>query len=264
MIIYKATSTTTGKSYIGQTRHNLDKRIYGHTKSSVRYNTHFYNAIRKYGIDDFQWEILCECDTKEELDEMEYHYIMQYDTYHNGYNSTWGGDGTQLFGKDNGWYGKRLTDEKLKQMSENRKGKGTGDRNSMKRPEVVEKMLLSRKGVKRPDFAKMARERMCGKTYEEVYGEKKATEIKKKQSKSNIGKHNIPRTKETKDKMREVRSIYQYELISPDGTVYTTNSIRQFSQIHNLNKSCLLKLVKGKIKKGNHKGWTGRIVKKLE
>jgi len=42
---------------------------------------------------------------------MEYHYIKQYHSHYtkNGYNITYGGEGTQLFGKLNGMYGKKRT-----------------------------------------------------------------------------------------------------------------------------------------------------------
>jgi group I intron endonuclease len=95
MIIYKATNIINGKSYIGQTKSNLERRMKGHVDSALKNNDnrHFYNSIRKYGSQKFQWQILEHCDSKEELDEMEFHYIMQYNTYKNGYNLTLGGDG---------------------------------------------------------------------------------------------------------------------------------------------------------------------------
>lgn len=60
-IIYKATSKTSGKIYIGQTTTSLNNRISNH-KHKALYNidlkNHFHNAIRKYGIDDFIWEVI--------------------------------------------------------------------------------------------------------------------------------------------------------------------------------------------------------------
>ena len=90
-VIYKATSKTSGKSYIGQTI-NLKDRIRSHRCAKDNYA--FHSALRKYGFNDFIWEIvedLGDC-TQELLDEREKYWIAFYDTYCNGYNSTIGGD----------------------------------------------------------------------------------------------------------------------------------------------------------------------------
>ena len=90
-VIYKATSKTSGKSYIGQTI-NLKDRIRSHRNAKDDYP--FHVALRKHGLDDFEWEIvedLGDC-SQEQLDEREKYWIAFYDTYNNGYNSTLGGD----------------------------------------------------------------------------------------------------------------------------------------------------------------------------
>ena len=94
MIIYKSTNKINKKSYIGQTS-NIEKRKIQHKSiSKSKKNLPFYNAIRKHGWRNFKWKVLCECENKEELDEMEFHYIKQYNSIHpNGYNMTKGGEG---------------------------------------------------------------------------------------------------------------------------------------------------------------------------
>lgn len=106
MIIYKATNKINGKCYIGQTVKTLNKRIPSHKCDALTRNSSygFHRALRKYGFDSFTWEILCECETKGEMNEMEYHYIKQYRSHgsENGYNMTWGGDGGPImYGEDN-------------------------------------------------------------------------------------------------------------------------------------------------------------------
>lgn len=77
MIIYKATNKVNGKSYIGQTIQTIQRRAYCHKLNAINGSkTYFHNAIRKYGFDSFVWQVIEICQSKEELDEMEFHYII--------------------------------------------------------------------------------------------------------------------------------------------------------------------------------------------
>lgn len=59
-----------------------------------------YNAMNKYGIENFVVEELIEC-PNDELDSYEKMYIEKLQTYeHNGYNVTKGGEGSILFDYD--------------------------------------------------------------------------------------------------------------------------------------------------------------------
>ena len=58
-IIYMATSPS-GKSYIGQTTRSIDDRKIGHACDAETHDYAFANAIKKYGIDNFEWKILYE------------------------------------------------------------------------------------------------------------------------------------------------------------------------------------------------------------
>lgn len=51
-----------------------------------------YQAIRKYGVENFSFEVLEECDISL-LDEKEVYYINLYNSYKEGYNATLGGQG---------------------------------------------------------------------------------------------------------------------------------------------------------------------------
>jgi hypothetical protein len=92
--IYKITNLINMKSYIGQSI-NITKRFAKHQKiafdtSDKHYNYPLYKAIRKYGIDNFSFDIIEEC-KRSELNEKEIYYIAHYDTYRNGYNQDQGG-----------------------------------------------------------------------------------------------------------------------------------------------------------------------------
>ena len=93
MIIYKLTNKVNGKVYIGQTVKSLDWRMKQHlSKVNVGSNTYIHNAIRKYGWDNFDVEVVANASSKEELDYLEKYYIKQYDSVNTGYNLSFGGD----------------------------------------------------------------------------------------------------------------------------------------------------------------------------
>lgn len=93
--IYKITNKINGKSYIGQSIY-IEKRWTREKQEAFCSGSHSYDyilsqAFRKYGLENFSFEILEEC-PREKLNERERYYISYYDTYHNGYNATLGGD----------------------------------------------------------------------------------------------------------------------------------------------------------------------------
>ena len=89
--IYKITNIIDNKCYIGQSV-NIYKRWKDHETRSQKENTPLYLAIRKYGLENFTFEII-EKVNKEGLNEREKYWIKYYNSYNNGYNQTIGGDG---------------------------------------------------------------------------------------------------------------------------------------------------------------------------
>lgn len=98
--IYKATSKTTGKSYIGKTK-NFENRKKEHI--SGKEDHIFSRAIKKYGEEDFVWEILEDnIPDNQKASEREIYWIKRYNTYFKsrnsrGYNMTRGGDGGTMW-----------------------------------------------------------------------------------------------------------------------------------------------------------------------
>jgi len=91
--IYKLTNKINGKCYIGQSV-NIKKRIENHLclnnakePGQVAFDYPIYRAIRKYGRENFEWEVLEECKV-EELAEKELFYIEKYSSIKDGYNQT--------------------------------------------------------------------------------------------------------------------------------------------------------------------------------
>ncbi len=119
-IIYKATNKINGKSYIGQTINGLNKRKYNHEKESEYNNTSnvFHNAIRKYGNDAFEWEIISKGFPYLFIDIFEMYWINYYNTYEgDGYNMTKGGNKPpRLCGEQNGFFNRSHSEESIKKM----------------------------------------------------------------------------------------------------------------------------------------------------
>ena len=95
--IYKYQNLINNKIYIGQTI-DIKQRIREHRYEAFNYNRDnciFHKALRKYGEDNFSFEILEEC-SKKELNEKEKYWINYYNSeIPNGYNMTSGGYNSQ-------------------------------------------------------------------------------------------------------------------------------------------------------------------------
>jgi group I intron endonuclease len=92
--IYKITNKENGLIYIGCTVNSLSHRFNQHLYRCFKtdYKSKLYNSMKKYGQDNFTIELLEECDLSI-IYETEKKYIEQYDSYNNGLNSTFGGEG---------------------------------------------------------------------------------------------------------------------------------------------------------------------------
>lgn len=92
--IYLTTNLINGKKYIGQ--HTTDKEEDGYLGSGILLT----KAVNCYGKENFKRDILCYCETQEELDVMEKYYIEKYqavenDDYYNLKEGGQEGDGWQ-------------------------------------------------------------------------------------------------------------------------------------------------------------------------
>lgn len=76
--------------YIGQSI-NIEKRFKDHCYNSPSSVQYIDRSINKYGKNNFEFKILCEC-PEEKLDEEEKKFINLYGTYNQGYNLTKGGE----------------------------------------------------------------------------------------------------------------------------------------------------------------------------
>ena len=99
--IYKYQNKLNGHCYIGQSidieRRQKNHKCSANNKNAKDYNSQFHQAIRKYnGFEAFDYEIVAELKpeeyTRDTLNQLEKFFIKYYDSFHNGYNATEGGD----------------------------------------------------------------------------------------------------------------------------------------------------------------------------
>ena len=112
-VIYKYENLDDGKIYIGKTVQELCKRLRQHTYSKG--NSPLDKAIKKYGLEKFDIEVIAEADTEEELNSLEMFFIEFYGCkIPDGYNLTDGGEGSA---------GRIISEETRKKLSKSITGK---------------------------------------------------------------------------------------------------------------------------------------------
>ncbi len=155
--IYKSTNKINGKSYVGFDS-DWPKRYNDHKRRYIKGNTKFYKAIKKYGWDNFEWQILYQSLEKDHcLLIMEYYFIKEYDSFKNRYNMTLGGEGTlnyimpeeQKIKISNKLKGRIFTEQHKKNLKIAMKGHKDYRTEESKKSAGL-KYSLKMKGVKKP------------------------------------------------------------------------------------------------------------------
>lgn len=187
--IYKITNTISKKCYIGETvKPDPEKRWIQH-KNTIKRGIGcpaLQDAVKKYGIDNFRFEILLIC-FDEDRYKYEIEYIKKYNTLvPNGYNILEGGPGGSFKGKIH-------SDETKKKISENNKQKYIDN------PELKKEMSERNKIIMN---SQIVRNKICegiknSKKYQQMILDKKVGNF-----------NNRPHTEETKNKIRE--SVKKY------------------------------------------------------
>lgn len=95
--IYKITNKNTGEIYIGQSV-DCERRIQEHKKKRTQTIDNYINCL---GVENFNFEIIEECKSQEELDKKEQEYIKKYNSIESGYNIQKGGYNNSV-GEGNG------------------------------------------------------------------------------------------------------------------------------------------------------------------
>jgi group I intron endonuclease len=151
--IYKLTSPS-NKCYIGQTINLVERKRTLYNPNKYYSGHRLDNAIKKYGIENFQYEIIIQIvesskeKLREKLDELEKFYIEKYDSYNNGYNMTVGGSGS------NGCFQTEESKRKISEKAKGRKGSMLGRHLTEEQKNKISNFAKTRTGEKNPFYGK--------------------------------------------------------------------------------------------------------------
>lgn len=143
--IYKITNKLNGKVYIGQ---SVDINARWRRHCSAKDNFAIHNAIKKYGAENFSFEVLLECPA-DMLNVWERDMIALYDCITpNGYNLTEGGGGCKCSEEtkikiSNAHKGKHFSEEHKRKIGNAHKGKYFSEETRRKISEARKGMHLS-------------------------------------------------------------------------------------------------------------------------
>lgn len=213
--IYMIKNKTNNKVYIGQTIRNINKRIYEY-KAAFKYdkfnNNHLGDSFKKYGWDNFEFSIIDNAQTIEELNLKEIKYIQQYKSNQKefGYNIELGG------------------------------------KNAIPDTETLERMSRSHIGIKQTDSWVNKRIAAAGTEEAKKYGKTKTNEEKEYLSQFSpkywLGKSRDEETKRKiserkkelglSDKQKEVlcKTVYKINLINNNITIYDSTKKASFNE----------------------------------
>jgi group I intron endonuclease len=216
--VYQIQNVVTGKRYIGYTT-DYKRRWRDHLDCVAKQvNRCLYDAMNKYGTDNFVISVLFEFDSKIEATNCEIRLIEEFNTLMpNGYNMTTGGDGGNTLST---WTSEQK-DNLYKRQASKRIGKHKSDQTKRKISEALIgreidegwrskiSATMREKGIAPPPFTyfqpghqnqlgykhtdeakKKISESRLGKTYEEVYGFDRSIELKNKAKIRMSGKNN--------------------------------------------------------------------------
>lgn len=231
--IYKIENLINGKVYIGQSI-DIEYRWRTHKmKTECFSNTHLLNAMRKYGLENFSFEILetLPIDDPEMLTLREQHYMDLYNSLNpeKGYNLKEAGSAGRLTEEGlrhlrESHLGKTATEETRRKMSESRKGHQTSSETRQKiskaqkgrilwSDEDKQKMSETRKGRTHTDEArqKMSKTRKGHVISEET--RKKISEAHKGMKHTEESKQKISSSKKAAN-----RAKVRFDLLPEDTT----------------------------------------------
>jgi group I intron endonuclease len=231
MVIYLGENKEEKCFYVGKTCRSINKRLNEHKRKYKvdAKNNKLYNYIKKYGWDSFEWKVVAEYKTKNDLSLAEIEWLDWYKKHLPDWDclntapAGNGGQGAMTEETKNKLRGRKLSDITKKKMSISR----MGNKNPMY-------------GKKNPYLSQLMKgnNHRLGKT-----GYWK-------------GRNNPEHAK----RMKGENSPFAKNvlLISPNGTKYQMKSYKQFCKDNHLSSSGICGVLRGNLK--HLKGWTGKYL----
>ncbi len=171
--VYVHINKINGKKYVGVTSQDPEKR-WNNGKGYTKRQPHMYNAIQKWGWENFEHQILISDISVEDASFIEQMLIVEWNLQdpEYGYNAQSGGltyatlsdEIKEKIGKAH--KGRKLTEEHKRKLSEAKKNKPLSE----KQLEVIDRMKYSNKGRERTEEHKQKiREALKGKKFSEEH-----------------------------------------------------------------------------------------------
>ena len=259
MIIYKITNKINEKIYIGKTIRTLEKRKEEHIKAAKE-NKNFIlsRAINKYGIENFEFEILEEVDDENNLSLLEQNYIKKFNSYIgfndcNGYNMTLGGEG----GNTNGNHPDK--ENIYKKIGKSNEGENNF-LNKMSFEEREEFLNNHRRGKNNPSYGKPRTKKQLEASSNNgkfaFLGKKHTEETKEKMRRNgkgkNLGEKNTNYGK-TGSKNHRAKT---YVVTFPNNDEFVVKGLGEFCKKYDLIGQNMSQVATGR--NSNHKGYKCR------
>jgi group I intron endonuclease len=259
-VIYRIVCTVTGKFYVGSAL-NLSHRRKNHFNALLRNdhcNAKLQNAFNKYGPDTFIFEVLEFVLIPELLTAREQYWFDKLKPF--------GKKGFNIAPFAGSPLGVKHTPEACANMGASRRGKPSHNLGKKASPEAREKNRLAQLGNTRalgmrhtPETRAQMSVSRKGKPSHNL-GKKASPETIEKLRLAGIGRVHSAETRtkmSIKGSAAKASSRKTLIVTSPDGVEYSIVGIHQFCREHNLDRSTLLKVAKGKY--SHHKGWKARF-----
>jgi len=198
--IYKITNKINNKFYIGMAE-DIEKRWIRHKNLDNHSCIKLHRAMKKYGVENFIFEIIEECSSQIIAWEKERFWIKELKARELGYNINEGGHGGDTF------YGQSLEKqneikEKIRKANSKPNFKLRGriqseeERNNRRKPQIGNKNACGKRTEKQ---RKNISDSLIGKTWEEKMGKEKS-DIRKEKAKGNKYAFGHKKTEEVKFK----------------------------------------------------------------
>lgn len=248
-VIYCMTSPS-GKRYVGQSWNFKHRKYYYKNPELCKRQRKLYYALKKYGFENFDIELLDYCFNQEQMDDSEIYWIKYYDVIKNGYNIREGGskgkNSPETIEKIKAKRKlQKITPKMLEALAKHRGKKPT--------KESIEKMRKSQKGH---PVSQQQRENIR-KT---LTGYRHTEEAKINMSKGQMGRKCSEKSKLV---TKERNKVWDYELTDHNGKIHITDDLKNFC-----DECTIERLVYGAfmfaIRKGiPYKKWTVKRTKKI-